>query len=131
MKHIFSKVAKIGEQVRAAQAIKVELSLIGDVQSKVQEMRKLDNDVNSFLSEFQRLVNDLNAKVAEGQKYQQRADALTSEGVKLVSNASNALKELGLEAKDSPQVLELFNLNRTLTERVFSIGEQFSKIKKP
>ena len=126
-----STTKRVFAKLSAQEPMKVELSLIGDVQSKVQEMRKLDNEVNSFLSEFQRLVNDLNAKVAEGQKYQQRADALTAEGVKLVSNASNALKELGLEAKDSPEVLELFNLNRTLTERVFSIGEQFSKIKKP
>jgi methyl-accepting chemotaxis protein len=115
----------------AQEPMKVELSLINDVKSKVQEMRKLDNDVNSFLSEFQRLINDLNAKISEGQKYQQRADALTAEGVKLVSNASKAIQELGLQVKDSPEIVELFNLNRTMVERVFSIGEQFSKIKKP
>ncbi len=111
--------------------MKVELSLINDVKSKAQEMRKLESDVNSFLSEFQRLINDLNAKISEGQKYQQRANALTTEGVKLVSNASKAIQELGLQVNDSPEIVELFNLNRTLTERVFSIGEQFSKIKKP
>jgi len=127
-KHIFAKVAKIGEEIRS---MKVELSLINDVKSKVQEMRKLDNDVNSFLSEFQKLVNDLNAKISEGQKYQQRADALTAEGVKLLSNAAKAIEELGLQVKDSPETVELFNLNRTMVERVFSIGEQFSKIKKP
>ncbi len=74
-------------------------------------------------TEFQRLINDLNAKISEGQKYQQRANALTTEGVKLVSNASKAIQELGLQVKDSPEIVELFNLNRTLTERVFSIGE--------
>jgi methyl-accepting chemotaxis protein len=115
----------------AKEMMKVELSLINDVKSKAQEMRKLESDVNSFLSEFQRLINDLNAKISEGQKYQQRANALTTEGVKLVSNASKAIQELGLQVNDSPEIVELFNLNRTLTERVFSIGEQFSKIKKP
>lgn len=115
----------------AQEPMRVELSLINDVKSKVQEIRKFDNDVNSFLSEFQRLVNDLNAKISEGQKYQQRGDALTAEGVKLLSNASKAIQELGLQVKDSPELVELFNLNRTMVERVFSIGEQFSKIKKP
>lgn len=126
-----STAKRVFAKLSAQEPIKVELSLINDVKSKAQEMRKLDNDVNSFLSEFQRLVNDLNAKISEGQKYQQRANALTTEGVKLVSAASKAIQELGLQVKDSPEISDLFNLNRTLTERVFSIGEQFSKIKKP
>ena len=39
-KQIFSKIAKIGEEVRAAEAIKVEFALIDDIKSETIEASK-------------------------------------------------------------------------------------------
>jgi hypothetical protein len=39
-KHIFSKIAKIGEEVRSAQPMKVEFALIDDIKSEIIEASK-------------------------------------------------------------------------------------------
>jgi hypothetical protein len=39
-KHIFSKIAKIGEEIRSAEPMKVEFALVDDIRSRAAAMQK-------------------------------------------------------------------------------------------
>ena len=54
-KHIFSKIAKIGEEVRSAEAIKVELNAFQDLKQANVELLSVMNKAKSIVAELKKL----------------------------------------------------------------------------
>lgn len=54
-KHIFSKIAKIGEEVRSAEAIKVELNALQDLKQANVDLLSVMNKAKSIVAELKKL----------------------------------------------------------------------------
>ena len=103
-KQIFAKIAKIGEEVRAAEAIKVELSIKDDFDSAYKEALNKEYDaiavVQSLVKQIPNLESALNAAKAKyveanatGQKFESAAKELgvdISSGTKAIMNISDS-----------------------------------------
>lgn len=61
-KHIFSKIAKIGEEVRHVETLKVDLALIDDVKSVINQAESLMQEIDNDGKEFLRLEQVINTK---------------------------------------------------------------------
>ena len=70
MKHIFSKIAKIGEEVRQAEVVKVELSLINNIRKDMEAtlgltskamnlISQADISLKKSLQEHKRILSDI------------------------------------------------------------------------
>jgi len=103
-KQIFSKIAKIGEEVRAAEVIKVELSIKDDFDSAYKEALNKEYDaiavVQSLVKQIPNLESALNAAKAKyieanatGQKFESAAKELgvdISNTTKVIMNISDS-----------------------------------------
>lgn len=101
-KQIFSKIAKIGEEVRSAEVIKVEFSIKDDFDSAYKEALNKEYDaiavVQSLVKQIPNLESALNAAKAKygeanaiGQKFESAAKELgvdISSGTKAIMNIS-------------------------------------------
>jgi len=95
-KHIFSKIAKIGEEVRSAETIKVDLAITDDV-----------NQAAYLLDGY---ANDMRLLKKSMQEDMRRLEGIQNDGIEMfrsLSSLQNDLKskfkEIGLDASQSPQ----------------------------
>jgi hypothetical protein len=89
-KQIFSKIAKIGEEVRAAEAIKVEFALMDDLDKLSNNVKQIAFDHRSDVMQFQEAVQKL--KTSYKGKVQQSVDLLTA-----IRNAEKMASDLGVD----------------------------------
>jgi hypothetical protein len=90
MKHIFSKIAKIGEEVRAAEPMKVEFALMDDLDKLSNNVKQITLDHRSIVMQFQDAVQKL--KTSYQGKVQQSIDLLTA-----MQNAEKMARDLGVD----------------------------------
>ena len=94
-KQIFSKIAKIGEEVRAAEVIKVELSIKDDFEaafeSAVDAQSEAAGEVSLIRKQIEKVESSLNA-----------ARTKYVETNKIGNKFESAAKELGLDISSTP-----------------------------
>ena len=95
-KQIFSKIAKIGEEVRLAETIKVELSLVNDIIDHSNDLIEISNETIG-------MKNDLKAYMRRLEGYQTDGVELFRALQKMQQELIGRLKELELQPTDSPQ----------------------------
>ena len=102
-KHIFSKIAKIGEEVRSAEPMKVELALIDDVKSIINQAESLMQEIDKDGKEFLRLEQIINRKgnLLVTKIY----DSLDSSVIKL----DRSSKELGISIPEIAKIQNVLN----------------------
>ena len=93
-KQIFSKIAKIGEEVRSAQPIKVEFALMDDLDKLSNNVKQIAsdhrNDVVKLKDAIQKLAASYSSTFYKG-KTQQSIDLLTA-----IKNAEKMANDLGV-----------------------------------
>jgi hypothetical protein len=101
MKHIFSKISKIGEEVRAAEVIKVELSLASDLRKEMEVVSNGTNQAFNLISQaevrLQKSLQDHKRILSEAENGLRLAkdlgaDSLVSELEKLVTYSKENIK---------------------------------------
>jgi len=102
-KQIFSKIAKIGEEVRSAEPMKVELALIDDVKSIINQAESLMQEIDKDGKEFLRLEQIINRKgnLLVTKIY----DSLDSSVIKL----DRSSKELGISIPEIAKIQNVLN----------------------
>lgn len=114
-KHIFSKIAKIGEEARAAEAIKVELGAMEDLPKMLkllQEGQKIEARAAAAEDKFTRAVNDalavrskLETDLQNLKQYQKTVDAT-------IAKVDAMAKDLGVDPmKVLPSYKEVMSNN--------------------
>jgi hypothetical protein len=103
-KHIFSKIAKIGEEVRTH---KVELSLVSELVTRVQESKERVNSLRdaevkllNIFDEAARLAKDLDAEYGF-------ALSLTEVITNSIDRTETAAKELGLDVNSIKEIKDI------------------------
>ena len=109
-KHIFTKIAKIGEEVRSAKTIKVEFAVADDLKKAYTALEKgndaIDGSHSKAIQKINTVLADSKAKVAsaidafevELLKWQESSTPLAQQSANFVK----AAKELGMNPTDSP-----------------------------
>ena len=102
-KQIFSKIAKIGEEVRKAKTLKVELALIDDVKSVINQAESLMQEIDKDGKEFLRLEQIIQTK---GNFLVTKIyDSLESS----VSKLDRSSKELGISIPEIAKIQNVLN----------------------
>ena len=103
-KHIFSKIAKIGEELRTH---KVELSLVSELVTRVQESKERVNSLRAaevkllnIFDEAARLAKDLDAEYAF-------VNSLTKVITNSIDRTETAAKELGLDVNSIKEIKDI------------------------
>ena len=100
-KHIFSKIAKIGEEVRSAEPMKVELSLVSDLRKEMEAVSNGTNQAFNLISQaevrLQKSLADHKRILSEAENGVRLAkdlgaDSLVSELEKLVTYSKENIK---------------------------------------
>jgi mevalonate kinase len=102
-KQIFAKIAKIGEEVRQAKAVKVELALIDDVKSVINQAESLMQEIDKDGKEFLRLEQIIQTKgnLLVTKIY----DSLDSS----VNKLDRSSKELGISIPEISKIQNVLN----------------------
>ncbi len=115
MKHIFSKIAKIGEEVRAAEPMKVELALVDDIRSRAAAMQKDLSNLQSVVREV------LDAKKRATSLMSSLSDTVSAQQ-REINKAVQSMKELGIDDSiliaQNNQVGDILNEIRTATKQI-------------
>ena len=101
MKQVFSKISKIGEEVRQAEAVKVELSLVSDLRKEMESVSSGTNQAFNLISQaevrLQKSLQDHKRILSEAENGVRLAkdlgaDSLISELEKLVTYSKENIK---------------------------------------
>jgi hypothetical protein len=95
-KQIFSKIAKIGEEVRSAEAIKVDLAITDDVNQAAYLLDGYANDMRLLKKSMQADMRRLEGIQNDGIEMFRSLNSLQNE-------LKSKFKELGLDASQAPQ----------------------------
>jgi hypothetical protein len=114
-KHIFSKIAKIGEEIRSAEPMKVEFALVDDIRSRAAAMQK-------DLSNLQSIVREaLDAKKRAISLMSSLSDTVSAQQ-REINKASQSMKELGIDDSilqaQNNQVGEILNEIRNANKQI-------------
>jgi len=110
-KQIFSKIAKIGEEVREAESMKVEFALIDDVKSAINQAESLMQEIDKDGKEFLRLEEIIQTKgnLLVTKIY----DSLDSS----VGKLDRSSKELGISIPEIAKIQNVLNDIRGIRKR--------------
>ena len=103
-KHIFSKIAKIGEEVRSGQSIKVELSMIQDADALYSKITQGAKAQVSVLLKVEQELKSLEAVAKQLQQMERKLESME--------------KDLGID----------LNLNYASDEWVEALGKYAEKV---
>jgi hypothetical protein len=108
-KYIFSKIAKIGEEVRASNIIKVELGVQEDLQSFINLLDQKSSYLPRLATTANKKINEYNSLAKELENTADLAGGFYSETLKTVrdseaylKNLLAKLKELNMSFRDFP-----------------------------
>jgi len=96
MKQVFAKIAKIGEEVRQAEAVKVELALVDDLRDSSNLLEAYVADLKAMKKSIQMDMRRLKSIEADG------ADAYKAT-YKMWLNLEESSKQLGVSPNNIPQ----------------------------
>jgi len=103
MKQVFAKIAKIGEEVRQAESVKVELALVDDVKSVINQAESLMQEIDKDGKEFLRLEQVIGTK----------GNLLTTRIYDFLDSSVNKLerssKELGVSIPEISKIQKVLN----------------------
>lgn len=122
MKHIFSKIAKIGEEVRSAESINVEFSSVSEmnkIASQAAELQKKAYPMIEALNEIDFVVNRATQLISEANKLYQ-SGSLT--GTEFASKA----EDLGMNPRENKNYTDMFDAMNEMA-RVISGLESIAK----
>jgi uncharacterized protein YoxC len=135
-KHIFSKIAKVGEEVRAAKTIKVEFAVIDDLKKSYTALEKsvdyIDGAHQKSLQKINMVLADSKQKIATAiddfeialLKLQELAAPVKSQS----NNFVKAAKELGMNPDDSPIYKEASRVMQDYDSSVSYYNGELSKL---
>ena len=95
-KHIFSKIAKIGEEIRSAEIVKVDLAITDDVNQTAYLLDAYANDMQILKKSMQQDMRKLEEIQKDGIEMFRSLNSLQNQ-------LESKFKELGLDASQSPQ----------------------------
>ena len=117
-KQIFSKIAKIGEEVRAANLVQVDFSVQDDINNLDKKIANIQAEATKTINLVNKKIDEYNALAAEISNTANLASKINSELFKAGSEASQylrtvqaKLKELGI---DDSQVKGIGRLKKTI-----------------
>jgi len=122
MKHIFSKIAKIGEEVRVSESINVELSSISEmnkIASQAAELQKKAYPMIEAFNEIDFVVNRATQLISEANKLYQNG---SSTGTAFASKA----EDLGVSPRQNKNYTDMFDAMNDMA-RVISGLESLAK----
>ena len=117
-KHIFSKIAKISEEVRAAKLVQVDFSVQDDINNldkkiaNIQaEATKTINLVNKKIDEYNALATEINSAANLASKINGELFKAGSEASQYLRTVQAKLKDLGI---DDSQITGIGRLKKTI-----------------
>jgi NurA-like 5'-3' nuclease len=115
MKQVFAKIAKIGEEVRAADPMKIEFALVDDIRSRAAAMQKDLSNLQSVVREV------LDAKKRATSLMSSLSDTVSAQQ-REINKAVQSMKELGIDDSilmaQNNQVGEILNEIRNATKQI-------------
>jgi hypothetical protein len=115
MKHIFSKIAKIGEEVRSAELMKVELassmlaSLLAGLKAQDENLRQQADLLTKYTSDLQILKSKTDEQIRVANSTISNAEAVIDEAQKAKNEIRQQASELGVNVNDIPMYKELLD----------------------
>jgi hypothetical protein len=115
MKHIFSKIAKIGEEVRSAEPMKVELassmlaSLLAGLKAQDENLRQQADLLTKYTSDLQILKSKTDEQIRVANSTISNAEAVIDEAQKAKNEIRQQASELGVNVNDIPMYKELLD----------------------
>ena len=121
-KHIFSKIAKIGEEVRSVEPMNVELSSISEmnkVASQAAELQKKAYPMINALNEIDFVVNKATQLISEANK-------LYQSGSSIGTAFASKVEDLGMNPRQNKNYTDMFDAMNDMA-RVISGLESIAK----
>ena len=115
MKDIFSKIAKIGEEVRSAELMKVELassmlaSLLAGLKAQDENLRQQADLLTKYTSDLQILKSKTDEQIRVANSTISNAEAVIDEAQKAKNEIRQQASELGVNVNDIPMYKELLD----------------------
>lgn len=125
-KHIFSKIAKIGEEVRAAEPMKVEFDAVSDSNKYLQkskayaaQVEKLNKQVSDAYYDAKALLNKADQASEQVIKVYNDYLNMIDEHGKFYSKITQQAKQMGLDIKKT----ELFKTNEDVLRAFYDSSD--------
>ena len=105
-KQIFSKIAKIGEEIRSAKVMKVEFSnaaidsLIVGLKAQLQNLRQAKSASTKDFSDYENLKRKVVEQVKVNESIVQNAADLGGRASQVMGQLENQLKDLGMNVNE-------------------------------
>jgi hypothetical protein len=96
-KHIFSKIAKIGEEVRSAQPMKVELALTDNLAAYAKGVSKYKSEGDGLIKRAERLMSELKETKSALYKWAEVGNSIADDVASDLVKFEKASKELGID----------------------------------
>ena len=134
-KHIFSKIAKIGEEVRSAEVIKVEFanaainSLIAGLKAQLQNLQQAKSASTKDFSDYENLKRKVVEQVKVNDSTFNNALDLGGEAAQVMSKLEDQLKDLGMNVSDFKEYGEIEKFRRELLDEAKAVERLTKNIK--
>lgn len=99
-KHIFSKIAKIGEEVRSAKLVQVDFSVQDDIDNLDKKIANIQAEATKTINLVNKKIDEYNALAAELSNTANLASKINSELFKAGSEASQYLRTVQAKLND-------------------------------
>ena len=96
-KHIFSKIAKIGEEVRSAQPMKVELALTDNLAAYAKGVSKYKSEGDGLIKRAELLMSELKETKSALYKWAEVGNSTADDVAYTLVKFEKACKELGID----------------------------------
>lgn len=116
-KHIFSKVAKIGEEVRLAESNKVELSSISEMNQVASKAEQLANQI----APLTKIFNEASFAVDKAEKLIAEANKLYSDGTSVGYAFGSKVEDLGLNPRQYKEYTNMFDAMNNMAQRISAL----------
>lgn len=113
-KHIFSKVAKIGEEVRLAESNKIELSSISEMNQVASKAEQLANQI----APLTKIFNEASFAVDKAEKLIAEANKLYSDGTSIGYAFGSKVEDLGLNPRQYKEYTNMFDAMNNMAQRI-------------
>lgn len=134
-KHIFSKIAKIGEEVRSAEVIKVEFanaainSLIAGLKAQLQNLQQAKSASTKDFSDYENLKRKVVEQVKVNDSTVENALDLGGRASQVMSKLEDQLKDLGMNVSDFKEYGEIEKFRRELLDEAKAVQRLTKNIK--
>ena len=113
-KHIFAKVAKIGEEIRSAEVIKVELSTLNEMIQVAAKAEQLANEI----APLTKIFNDASFAADKAEKLIAEANKLYRDGSSKGDEFFSKVESLGFVARNFKEYTNMFDAMNSMAQRI-------------